>query len=49
MDSHPNRNRTRSRSFDSPSLLSGSLRMTVARVEHPDCVRGGGGSHFGKG
>jgi predicted flavoprotein YhiN len=33
--SHPSRKITRSRSFDSPSLLSGSLRMTAARVGHP--------------
>ena len=34
-ESHPSRKITRSRSFDSPSLNSGSLRMTAARVGHP--------------
>jgi predicted Rossmann fold flavoprotein len=33
--SHPSRKITRSRFFDSPSLLSGSLRMTATRVGHP--------------
>jgi hypothetical protein len=32
---HPSRKITRSRSFDSPSLLSGSLRMTAAMAGHP--------------
>jgi ribonuclease R len=33
--SHPSCKVARSRSFDSPSLRSGSLRMTAARVGHP--------------